>query len=281
MCSEVAERGGGGALEAIVGAEVTSSGPLSGLLAGRRAVVTGGTRGIGRGIAEVLSDAGARIVITGRDNERGALVASELTDRGGNCSYVSADVRSAGDFAELAAQVRSTLGGLDLLVHNAGIYPTATIEEMSEADWDLVHNTNLKSTFLAVKAFLPDLKRSDAGRVVLISSITGPITGFSGLSHYAASKAGMNGFMRTAALELAPHGITINAVEPGSIATEGLDELGEEAITKMIDLIPVDRLGEPRDIGNAVAFLGSELASFISGQSIVVDGGQTLPEIPE
>ncbi len=152
---------------------------------------------------------------------------------------------------------------------------------MSEEDWDLVHDTNLKSTFLAVKALLPELKKSSAGRVVLISSITGPITGFSGLSHYAASKAGMNGFMRTAALELAPHRITVNAVEPGSIATESLNELGEEAIAKMVNLIPVHRLGEPRDIGNAVVFLGSDLASFVTGRSIVVDGGQTIPEIPE
>ena len=253
----------------------------SGLLAGRRAVVTGGTRGIGRGIAEVLCDAGARVVITGRDADCGESVASELTTGGGDCQYLLADVRIAADFARLANFVGSALGGLDLLVHNAGIYPTATIEEMSEEDWDLVHNTNLKSTFLAVKALLPELKKSSAGRVVLISSITGPVTGFSGLSHYAASKAGMNGFMRTAALELAPHGITVNAVEPGSIATESLSELGEEAIAKMVDLIPVHRLGEPRDIGNAVVFLGSDLASFVTGRSIVVDGGQTIPEIPE
>ena len=253
----------------------------AGLLTGRRALVTGGTRGIGSGIAEVLCGAGARVVITGRDSERGEAVAAGLTSRGAECHYLSADVRSAQDFARAATYVGTTLGGLDLLVHNAGIFPLATIEEMSEQDWDLVHDSNLKSAFLAVKAFLPELKKSTAGRVVFISSITGPITGFIGLSHYGASKAGMEGFMRTAAMELAPYGITVNSVGPGSIRTEGLAELDEQAIAKMVDLIPADRLGEPRDIGNAVLFLASDLASFVTGRSIVVDGGQTLPEIPE
>jgi 3-oxoacyl-[acyl-carrier protein] reductase len=251
------------------------------LLDGRRALVTGGTRGIGAGIAEVLCGAGARVVITGRDSERGEAVAGELTARGGECHFLTADVRSAEDFARAVAFVAATLGGLDVLVHNAGVFPTATIEEMSEQDWDFVHDTNLKSTFLAVKAFLPQLKESTAGRVILISSITGPITGFSGLSHYGASKGGMEGFMRSAAMELAPHGITVNAVEPGSIRTDGLATLGEAAIAKMVDLIPANRLGEPQDIGNSVLFLASDLASFVTGRSIVVDGGQTLPEIPE
>jgi 3-oxoacyl-[acyl-carrier protein] reductase len=251
------------------------------LLDGRRALVTGGTRGIGAGIAEVLCEAGARVVITGRDVALGEAVVAELTGRGGDAHFLTADVRSAEDFARAAAHVETTLGGLDVLVHNAGVFPTATIEQMSEQDWDFVHDTNLKSTFLAVKALLPQLKQSAAGRVVLISSITGPITGFSGLSHYGASKGGMEGFMRSAAMELAPFGITVNAVEPGSIKTDGLASLGEDAIAKMVDLIPANRLGEPRDIGNAVLFLASDLASFVTGRSIVVDGGQTLPEIPE
>jgi 3-oxoacyl-[acyl-carrier protein] reductase len=251
------------------------------LLQGCRAIVTGGTRGIGRGIAEVLCSHGSNVIITGRDNRRGETVATELTAAGGSCLFLNADVQSAADFKRVAEAARDTFDGVDLLVHNAGIYPTSTIEEMTEESWDLVQGTNLKSTFLAVQAFLPELKKSAAGRVVLVSSITGPVTGYGGLSHYAASKAGMEGFMRTAALELAKYGITVNAVAPGSVETEGLKDLGDEAIAKMCDLIPLRRLGQPHDIGNAVVFLASNLASFITGRSLVVDGGQTLPEIPE
>ena len=122
--------------------------------------------------------------------------------------------------------------------------------------------------------------QSPAGRVVLMSSITGPITGYPGLAAYGATKAGMNGFMRTAAIEVAPFGITVNAVAPGSIRTEGLADLGAQAIQKMEALIPLHRLGEPHDVGNAVLYLASDLASFVTGQSVVVDGGQILPEIP-
>jgi 3-oxoacyl-[acyl-carrier protein] reductase len=143
-----------------------------------------------------------------------------------------------------------------------------------------VHTTNLKSAFFAVRACLPLLKQSTAGRIVFVSSITGPITGYPGLAAYGASKAGMDGFMRTAAIEVAPFGITVNAVAPGSIRTEGLADLGEQAIASMEALIPLKRLGEPRDVGGAVLYLASDLASFVTGQSLVVDGGQILPEIP-
>jgi 3-oxoacyl-[acyl-carrier protein] reductase len=160
------------------------------------------------------------------------------------------------------------------------MYPEVPIDELTEDDWDLIHDTNLKSTFLAFRACLPFLRQSSAGRVVLMSSITGPITGYPGLSAYAATKAGMNGFMRTAAIEAARSGITVNAVAPGSIRTEGLADLGAEAIAAMEALIPLHRLGEPHDIGNAVLYLASDLASFVTGQSVVVDGGQILPEIP-
>jgi 3-oxoacyl-[acyl-carrier protein] reductase len=143
-----------------------------------------------------------------------------------------------------------------------------------------VIDTNLTSTFLAVRACMPVMREQRYGRIVLTSSITGVRTGYPGLSHYSATKAGMLGFMRTAALELAPFGITINAVEPGSIRTEGLAGLGEEAIATMVEHIPVGSLGEPEDIAYTVLFLASDGARFITGQTIVVDGGQTLPELP-
>jgi 3-oxoacyl-[acyl-carrier protein] reductase len=250
------------------------------LLAGRTAVVTGGTRGIGRGVAEVLCGAGARVVISGRDAGRGQKAADEISAPDAPCHFRPADVRSLEELTSLAAYAAEQFGSLDILVHNAGVYPEVPIEQMSEADWDLVHDTNLKSTFFAFRACLPLLKQSPAGRVILMSSITGPVTGYPGLAHYGATKAGMEGFMRTAAIEVAPFGITVNAVAPGSIRTEGLADLGEQAIASMEALIPLHRLGHTRDIGNAVLYLASDLASFVTGHSVVVDGGQTLPEIP-
>jgi len=250
------------------------------LLAGRTAVITGGTRGIGRGIAEVLGEAGARVVISGRDADRGRKVADELSAPDAPCRFHRADVRSQPDLESLAQFAADEFGSLDVLVHNAGVYPEVPLAEMSEADWDLVHDTNLKSAFFAFRACLPRLKESPAGRIVFVSSITGPITGYPGLAAYGASKAGMNGFMRTAAIEVAPFGITVNAVAPGSIRTEGLAGLGAQAIEAMEALIPLHRLGDPRDIGGAVLYLASDLASFVTGQSLVVDGGQILPEIP-
>ena len=253
---------------------------VPGLISGRTAVVTGGTRGIGRAVAEVLRGSGARVVISGRDAERGKQAAEEISAADGPCLFYRADVRSRDDLSALAGYAQNQFGSVDILVHNAGIYPEAPLDELTEDDWDLVHDTNLKSTFFAFRAFLPLLKESPAGRVVLMSSITGPITGYPGLAAYGATKAGMNGFMRTAAIEVAPFGITVNAVAPGSIRTEGLADLGAQAIQKMEALIPLHRLGEPHDVGNAVLYLASDLASFVTGQSVVVDGGQILPEIP-
>jgi 3-oxoacyl-[acyl-carrier protein] reductase len=250
------------------------------LLAGRTAVVTGGTRGIGRGIAEVLCAAGAQVVISGRDADRGEKVAGEISAQGTPCRFRRADVRSQEDLDGVAAYAGEQFGSLDVLVHNAGVYPEVPLAQMSEADWDLVQDTNLKSAFFAFRACLPFLKHSPAGRIVFISSITGPVTGYPGLAHYGASKAGMDGFMRTAAIEVAPFGITVNAVAPGSIRTEGLADLGAQAIEAMEALIPLKRLGQPEDIGGAVLYLASDLASFVTGQSVVVDGGQILPEIP-
>jgi 3-oxoacyl-[acyl-carrier protein] reductase len=254
--------------------------PVPALLAGRAALVTGGTRGIGRGIAAGLSAAGARVVITGRDAARGREAAAQVGAPGSACHFVPADVRSLAELEAAAAYASRQFGSLDVLVHNAGVYPEIPLEAMTEADWDLVHDTNLKGTFFAFRACLPFLKQSRAGRIILVSSITGPVTGYPGLAHYGASKAGMDGFMRTAAIEVAPFGITVNAVAPGSIRTEGLAGLGAPAIAAMEALIPLKRLGQPGDVAGAVLFLASDLASFVTGQALVVDGGQTLPEIP-
>jgi 3-oxoacyl-[acyl-carrier protein] reductase len=175
-------------------------------------------------------------------------------------------------------EVLEHFGGLDVLCANAGVFPAARLEEMTEADIDAIFATNVKGVMLCVKAAIPALARSGHGRVVITSSITGPITGFPGWSHYGATKAAQLGFLRTAAIELARRGITVNAVLPGNIATEGLTDLGEDYIRTMEASIPLGRLGTVADIGNAALFLASEEAGYITGQTIVVDGGQILPE---
>jgi 3-oxoacyl-[acyl-carrier protein] reductase len=250
------------------------------LLAGKTAVITGATRGIGLGIAEVFAAAGASLVLTGRDTSAGQRAVAAMEAIGAKAWFCAADMRDqAAVQAAVAAAER--FGGIDILVQNAGMYPEQPIEHMTSDDWDLVHHTNLRGTFFAVQACIPAMRARGGGRIVLVSSITGVRTGFPGLAHYGATKAGMNGFMRSAALELAPHGITINAVEPGSIRTEGLAALGAPAIAGMEECIPLRRLGQPAEIGTTALFLASDLASYITGQSIVVDGGQTLPEIKQ
>jgi 3-oxoacyl-[acyl-carrier protein] reductase len=245
---------------------------------GRTVLVTGGTKGIGKGIARTFLEAGARLAIAGRDPEAGAAAAADLAAAGGEVSFVRADVGVAADAERMVAETTERFGSLDVLCANAGIFPGVRLEDMTEQDIDAIFATNVKGTMLAVKAAAPALARSGHGRVIITSSITGPITGFPGWSHYGATKAAQLGFLRTAAIELAAKGITINAVMPGNIETEGLAELGPEYRKKMEDSIPQKRLGTVADIGHAALFLATDEAAYITGQTIVVDGGQILPE---
>jgi 3-oxoacyl-[acyl-carrier protein] reductase len=246
---------------------------------GRTVLVTGGTKGIGKGIAGTFADAGARVAIIGRDPEAGARAAAELeSTHGGEVAFVAADVGIGDDAERMVADTVARFGSLDVLCANAGIFPAARLEDMSEEDIDAIFATNVKGTMLAVKASLAELARSGHGRVIITSSITGPITGYPGWSHYGATKAAQLGFLRTAAIELAPQGITINAVMPGNIESEGLAELGPDYRAKMESSIPQKRLGSVADIGHAALFLATDEAAYITGQTIVVDGGQTLPE---
>ena len=165
-----------------------------------------------------------------------------------------------------------------MLCANAGAFPQTKIVDMDPAEWDTVLATNLRSSFLCVKAAIPHFEAAGKGRVVLTSSITGPITGFPGWAHYGASKAGQLGFLRTAAMELSRYNTTINAVMPGNIYTEGLQDLGQEYLDTMAASIPLKRLGSVEDIGNAALFFASAEAAYITGQQVVVDGGQIIPE---
>src|ERR1700729_2864950 len=256
-------------------------------IAGRAVVVTGGTRGIGKGIASVFARNGAKVLITGRDAEGARAAAEDLqaavaaVAEPGEVSYVLADVSSREDCRRVAAIAQERLGGVDVLCANAGIFPDGRLEDLTEDDLDRVFNVNLKGTFWSVQACLPALAESGHGRFILTSSITGPITGFPGWTHYGASKAGQLGFMRTAAIELALKGITVNAVLPGNIATEGLASLGEEYAAGMTAAIPLRRLGTVDEIGYAALFFATDEAAYITGQTIVVDGGQVLPESPD
>lgn len=245
---------------------------------GKTVLITGASKGIGRGIAKVFAKQGANTVIVARHLDAAQAVADELKAAGYEAMGVAADVA---DKASLQAAVQAAVeayGGLDILCANAGIFPSASLEEMTEEDWDTVMNTNLKGTLFSVQTCLPELKKSGAGRVVITSSITGPITGFPGWSHYGASKAGQLGFIRTAAIELAKYGITVNAVMPGNILTEGLEGMGDDYLKQMASSIPLKRLGSVEDIANAMLYFASEEAGYVTGQTIVVDGGQVLPE---
>jgi 3-oxoacyl-[acyl-carrier protein] reductase len=247
-------------------------------LQGKSVLVTGASKGIGKGIARVFAKSGCKVLITSRHEDGAKACAEELKKAGGTAAGFAADVTDFKSMQKAADFGVRTHGGLDILCANAGIFPQVKIEEMSEETWDETIDTNLKGTFLSVKACLPALKKSGQGRVILTSSITGPVTGFPGWTHYGATKAGQLGFMRTACMELAKYGITVNAVMPGNIATEGLADLGPDYEKTMAASIPLKRLGTVEDIGYAALYFATKEAGYVTGQTIIIDGGQILPE---
>lgn len=251
-------------------------------LTGTTVLVTGGSKGIGRGIASVFAAAGADVAIAARSQADLDTVVADLGPLGaGTVLGVRADVSDPASCANAAAAVRDSFGGIDVVCANAGIFPDAPLATMTPEQLGEVLDVNVKGTVYIVQACLDALIASGRGRVILTSSITGPITGFPGWSHYGASKAAQLGFMRTAAIELAPHCITVNAVLPGNIYTEGLADMGEDYIAGMTRAIPAGTLGKPEDIGYLAAFLATSEAGYITGQAIAVDGGQVLPESPD
>ena len=189
------------------------------------------------------------------------------------------DVSAVVDTQAIVAKALGDFGRLDILVQNAGIYPWTMIEDISPEEWDRVLAVNLRGCFLAARAALPVMREAGYGRMIFTSSITGPRVTSPGHGHYSASKGGINGFIRAAALEFAGYGITVNGIEPGNILTEGMEANRSTAFIKsMQDMIPVGRLGQPEDVANAALFLALPASGFITGTTILVDGGQTLPE---
>jgi 3-oxoacyl-[acyl-carrier protein] reductase len=249
---------------------------------GKSMLVTGGSKGIGRGIASVFATAGAHVAIAARSKDDLDAAVAILDRLGtGKVIGVAVDVSNRDSCTAMAETVVGAFGGLDVLCANAGIFPDAPLRTMTPDQLADVLDVNVKGNVYSVQACLDALIASGRGRIILTSSITGPITGFPGWSHYGASKAAQLGFMRTAAIELAPHRITVNAVLPGNILTEGLQDLGEDYLAGMARAIPAGALGTPEDIGYAAAFLASDEAGYVTGQAITVDGGQVLPESPD
>ncbi len=245
-------------------------------LTNKIALVTGGANGIGKGIVETLAKAGAKVMIGDIDEEAGEKTAKEV---GGE--FYKLDVTDKNNAEQVVEDILGKHDRIDILAANTGIYPEVLIEDMTEEDWDKIQNINLKGIFFVVKPVLKAMKEQSYGRIILTSSITGDITGYPGGSIYGATKAGILGFMRSAALEYANYGVTVNAIQPGMIATEGLKKQLGILSEKGAEAVPMKRLGDPEDIGVAVCFFASEEAKYITGQSLVIDGGQILPETPD
>jgi 3-oxoacyl-[acyl-carrier protein] reductase len=253
--------------------------PLQGQpLQGKTAIVIGGAQGIGAGVAEIFLEKGANVVLADVDEAMGRETVRQLSAKG-TVSFQPADVSRKADNEALAAAALARHQRIDILCQVAGIYPFSMLDDLAEAEWDRVLAINLKGPFLSLQACLPTMKRQRYGRVVFISSITGPRVSFPGHGHYCASKAGIIGLVRSAALELAPFGVTVNAVEPGNIETDQIRRVhGEGHFKLMARSVPLGRLGTPREVGFSCAFLASDEAAYITGTSIVLDGGQILPE---
>ena len=251
-------------------------------LEGKVAVVTGAGKGIGKAIARLYAEEGARVLVVGhRDVAAAERIAQEIRDAGGAGACLMADVSKRADMDQMAERATELFGRIDVLCCSAGIYPGAPLERMTEEEWDHVVDVNLKGSFLALRACLPTMTERNYGRVVMISSATGPRTAIPGYTHYAASKAGIEGLVRSASLELAKYNITVNAIEPGMVITEGLQAvLDMETIQELEKLVPLKRFAQPRDIAYAALFLASDEAGYITGQMLAVDGGYTIPEFP-
>jgi len=239
-------------------------------LSGKVAIVTGSARGIGREIALRLAEAGANIVIS--DIADAEPVAEEIKKMGRQSLAVTVDVSSASDVAGLVEKAIEKFGRIDILVNNAGIARDQLLMRMSDEDWEAVLNVNLKSVFLCTRAVLRHMVKQRWGRIISISSIVG-IVGNPGQANYASAKAGIIGFTKTIAREVGSRGITVNAIAPGFIVSKMTEQLSEEQKGEMLKRIPLGSLGTPRDVAEAVAFLASEEARYITGQVLGVDGG--------
>ncbi len=243
---------------------------------GRVAVVTGGGRGIGRAIAARLAEEGANVAISYRSNDAAAEeTAQKVRDAGAKCEIFKGDVASPEDVRALFAGVSDAFGRVDILINNAGITRDNLMMRMKEDEFDEVLRTNLKGTYVCTRAALRPMVRARWGRIVNVGSVVG-LVGNAGQANYAASKAGIIGFTKSVAREVAQRGITVNAVAPGYVETELTGGLPEGVKEQILAQVPSGRFGEPKEVAEVVAFLSGEGAGYITGQTIAVDGGMTM-----
>jgi len=242
-------------------------------LAGQVALVTGASRGIGRAIALELGSKGAKVAVNYAGSKEKALeVVKEIEEMGSTAIAIQADVTSQEAIDEMFKIIEEKLGTVNILVNNAGINKDSLLMRMKEEDWDQVLNTNLKGVFLCTKKVIRSMMKERKGKIINISSVVG-ISGNIGQSNYAAAKAGVIGFTKTMALELAARGIQVNAIAPGFIATDMTDKIPEGIKEEIIKKIPLQRLGKPEDIAGVASFLAGPQGDYITGQVICVDGG--------
>lgn len=254
---------------------------MAGRLQGRRAVVTGGGLGIGRAIARLFAAQGAHVVIGTRTAADGEETVRQIHGAGGSAELIICDIGYREQADVLIHEAAERLGGLDILVHNAGIFPYAAFNELSDDELDRSVDVNLKACFWLARAALPSLLAAEHPRILITSSVSGNHANAAGLTHYSAAKAGVTGFVRNLALELAPRQITVNAVEPGFILTErNLAPDRTAMVDATVGQIPMRRGGDPMDVAHVMLFLASPEAAYVTGQSIVVDGGLTLGTVP-
>lgn len=239
------------------------------------AIVTGASRGIGKSIAEELARAGAKIICVSRSEEAIKAVANNINKNGGVAASIACDIANLNQFQELVKTVVEQFGSVDILINNAGVTKDNLIMRMSEEDWNNVIDTNLKGAFNGIKAVTRQMMKQRSGRIINISSVVG-LTGNAGQANYSASKAGLIGLTKATAKELASRGITANCIAPGYIETDMTDQLSDDIKAKMIENIPLGRIGQGKDIAHAVCFLVSDEAGYITGQTITVDGGMVM-----
>ena len=247
----------------------------------RVAIVTGAGQGIGESIAKVFAQSGAKVVVATRSADNGQQTVDDICAAGGEAILIQCDVGRRTEIERMVDETAERWGRVDIAVHNAAIFPINSVAEMSDEVLDQTLAVNMKAGFWLTQAALPFFRAQGGGRIIFTSSVTGPTVAMPGTSNYAASKGGMNAFIRTAALELARENITVNGVEPGYIRTQAMALLAdEEELKEMASLIPIGKIGVPDDIAYTMLFLASHQASYITGQTIIVDGGSTLPESP-
>ncbi|MBC8016734.1 MAG: 3-oxoacyl-[acyl-carrier-protein] reductase [Sporomusaceae bacterium] len=246
------------------------------LLEGKVAIVTGASRGIGRAVAISLASAGAKVVINYAGNRLAAEEVKAIIEAaGGQGMLVQADVASEDAVAAMVKQTVDAFGRIDILVNNAGITRDNLLMRMKEGDWDDVMNTNLKGIFMCTKAISRVMMKQKYGKIINMTSVVG-LTGNAGQSNYAAAKAGVIGFTKSMAKELASRGITVNAIAPGFINTDMTAVLSDQIKDELVTKIPLGRLGSSEDVAAAVLFLVSDSANYITGQTLNIDGGMVM-----